>query len=192
MHRPSTWTVAVLMAIAAPTAAGAGMTISSSASRACETALRNKVRANHPSSGRVEVLSANERQSKGQITIRGTGRVEARDAGWRRLTFDCIYNTKHGDVASLRYDVGTANGGAQATPSYVCKRAVAKRIHNDHPASGKIRWLVSSIREQPSDALTLVTGSGRIQTQDGNWRKFTFNCSYDNRSGRAKRTSAKF
>jgi hypothetical protein len=181
----------VLLAIAAPTAAGAGMT-GSSASRACETALRSKVRANHPNSGRVEVSSANAQQSKGQITIRGAGRVETRDAGWRRLTFDCIYNTKHGDVASLRYDICTANGGTQATPSYVCKRAVAKRIHKDHPASGRIRWLVSSIREQPSDALTLVTGSGRIQTQDGNWRKFTFNCTYDNRSGRAKRASAKF
>ena len=76
---------------------------------------------------------------------------------------------------------------------FVLQGTVRKETTSIHdPASGKIRWLVSSIREQPSDALTLVTGSGRIQTQDGNWRKFTFNCSYDNRSGRAKRASAKF
>ena len=134
-----TWTAALLVTLTIPMAAHAG-TAGSGASRACETALRNKVRAEHPNSGRVEVLSDSEKKKAGsQTAVTGTARVETRDAGWRRLTFDCLYNTR-GEAASVRYDIGGSAGGGsdtKATPTYVCKRAVAKRIHNDHPASGR-------------------------------------------------------
>ena len=70
---------------------------------------------------------------------------------------------------------------------------MAKRIHDAHPASGKIRWLVRSIAEQRvASQQTAVTGAGRIQTRDGDWRRFSFSCSYDHRSGRATRVGAAF
>ena len=173
----------------------AGSSSDSAAQRACAAVLRDKVRAKYPNSGRVEVdsASAHRQGSNKQITIRGTGRVETRDAGWRRLTFNCIYNAPQSAVTSLRYDIAPASGsGGQATPSYVCQRAVARKIHDKHPASGKIRWLVNSINEQPAGTQTNVTGAGRIQTQYGDWRRFTFSCTYDNRTGRATRTNARF
>ena len=169
----------------------------STAQRACAGALRERVRSDYPQSARVEVQSTtvHRQGSNKQFTVRGSGRVETRNSSWRRLTFNCIYNVDRGAVTSLRYDIAPASGGGngQATPSYVCKRAVARKIHDAHPASGKIRWLVSSINEQPaSGRQTLVTGKGRIQTRDGTWRRFTFSCTYDDRSGRAVRANARF
>jgi hypothetical protein len=191
-------TVAVIVCAALRVAtAHAGTNSDAAARRACETAVRTKVRTDYPACGRVELQSdsAHRQGTDKQVAIRGSGRVETRDGGLRRLTFNCIYNLREGAVSSARYDIAKAGGGSQtgATPAYVCKRAVAKRIHDSHPASGKIRWLVSSIAERRvSNQQTAVTGAGRIQTQYGDWRKFTFSCTYDHRTGRASRAGATF
>lgn len=170
---------------------------SAPAVRACEAELRAKVHAKHPASGRVEVTADSVREQKkgeGRLAISGAGRVETRDAGWRRLTFDCAYDTRAGTATSLRFAIAAAGGGStQYSPAYVCKRAVAKRIHDAHPASGKIRWSVPGLSERPTgNGQTHVSGNGRIQTQHGDWRRFTFTCTYDGRSGRATQAAAKF
>ena len=177
--------------------AHAGTNIDAAARRACEDAVRTKVRASCPACGRFELQSdsAHRQGTDKQIAVRGSGRVGTRDADWRRLTFNCIYNLREGTVSSARYDIAPSGGGAsqKETPAYVCKRAVAKQIHDAHPASGKIRWLVRSLAEQRvGNRQTAVTGAGRIQTRAGDWRRFSFSCSYDERSGRATRTRATF
>lgn len=170
---------------------------SAPAVRACEAELRTKVHAKHPASGRVEVTPDTIREQKkgeGRLAIRGAGRVETRNAGWRRLTFECAYDTRAGTATSLRFEIAAAGGsGTQDAPAHVCKRAVARRIHDAHPASGKIRWSVPGLSERPvGNGQTHVSGNGRIQTRHGDWRRFTFTCTYDGRSGRATQASAKF
>lgn len=182
--------------VACPLTAGA---LNGAAVRACESALRDRVHAKYPASGRVEVRQDSLRQKqtgKDRLVLSGGGQVETRNEGWRRLTFECGYDTRTNSVAAVRYDVAAASssgGGAPLTPAYVCKKAVARRIHDDHPASGKIRWSVPDLREQATgNGQTNVTGRGRIQTRHGDWRRFTFSCTYDGRSGRATRTATKF
>src|SRR5512144_1897824 len=126
-------TVALIVCAALRVAtAHAGTTIDSAARRACEGAVRAKVRADYPACGHVELQSdsAHRQGTDKQIAIRGSGRVETRDADWRRLTFNCIYNLREGAVSSARYDVAPSGGGAsqKETPAYVCKRTVARRI----------------------------------------------------------------
>lgn len=166
---------------------------------ACGRALGDKVRAKYPASGRVEVTrdSVREQQSgRDRLVLSGRGQVETRNDGWRRLTFECTYDTRARAVNTVRYDIASASssgGGAPMTPSSVCKKAVSRRIHDDYPASGKIRWSVPDLREQPmGNGQTAVTGRGRIQTQYGDWRRFSFSCTYDARSNRVTRANAKF
>lgn len=191
--------VALPALLVAVSAAAPARAIDAAALRACEAGLRDAVRARYPASGTVEVQRDGVRQQqtgKGHLALSGRGQVQTRDASWRRLTFECGYDTRAGAVRGVRVDVASAAsaaGGAPLTPAYVCKRAVARRIHDDHPASGKIRWSVPALREQPlGTGETAVTGRGRIQTQYGDWRRFSFSCTYDARRGRATRATAKF
>ena len=193
------WMVLAALLVAGVGSPCAARDLNGAAARACESALRDKVRAKYPASGRVEVRGDSLRQKqtgKDRLVISGGAQVETRDAGWRRLTFECGYDTRSSSVASVRYDIASgssAGGGAPLTPAYVCKKAVARRIHDAHPASGKIRWSVPGLNEQPAgNGQTHVTGRGRIQTQYGDWRRFSFSCTYDARSGRATRANAKF
>lgn len=187
----------VIFALQATAAAGKGG-VDAGAARACENAVRSRMRDQHPNSGRVEVFanSLRQRQTKhNQIGIHGAGQVETRDSGWRKFSFDCAVQPTGNKVASVRVDVESLSrsGASRTTPSSVCKRAVAARIHRDHPASGKIRWLVPSMKEQAAGShLTIVTGRGRIQTRDTTWRKFSFRCDYDARTGKASNLRAKF
>jgi hypothetical protein len=194
---PWLFLVAMLVAhVGCPTTASG---LNGAALRTCESALRDRVGAKYPGSGRVEVRQESVRQKqtgKDRLVLSGGGQVGTRNGGWRRLTFECGYDTRTNAVASIRYDVAAASstsGGAPLTPAYVCKKAVARRIHDDHPASGKIRWSVPGLREQAiGNGQTIVTGRGRIQTRYGDWRRFTFSCTYDARRNRATRANAKF
>jgi hypothetical protein len=188
-----------LVALQTAPAAGKGG-VEAGAARACENAVRRQMRDQHPNSGQVEVFanSLRQRQTKqNQIGIHGAGQVETRDSGRRKFSFDCVVQPNGNQVSSVRLEVESLSrfGGhtSRTTPSAVCKRAVAARIHRDHPASGKIRWLVASMKEQAAGShTTIVTGRGRIQTRDGTWRKFSFRCDYDARTGKASNVRAKF
>jgi hypothetical protein len=163
---------------------------------ACAEAVRARVHAEHPGSGRIALQpdAAHRQGTDKQVTIRGTGEVETREAGPRPLTFTCIYNVGRGAVTSARVAIADAtHGGGPAAAASACQRAVSARVHDDHPAAGRIRWLVSSLAQTPAPHhQTVVSGAARIRTRDGEWRRFTFSCAIDDRSGRATRIRADF
>ena len=66
-----------------------------------------------------------------------------------------------------------------------CQQRVIDKIENDHPQSRGTSIDSSSIETHKQGASrVLVTGRGRVRTQKGDYRQFTFSCVYNDSSGR--------
>lgn len=66
-----------------------------------------------------------------------------------------------------------------------CQQRVIDKMETDHPQSRGAKIDTNSIqtRQQGSNRI-LVTGRGRVRTQKGDLRGFTFSCVYNDFSGR--------
>jgi hypothetical protein len=66
-----------------------------------------------------------------------------------------------------------------------CQQRVIDKIESDHPQSRGTTINSNSVQtRQQNGNKTLVTGRGRVRTQKGDYRNFTFSCEYYDTSGR--------
>ncbi len=75
---------------------------------ACETALTNRIKRDHPHAGRVQTLADDEYEypaSNAETSVYGYGQYEGSDTAWHLFTFSCIYNIRQGKVSEITYDV---------------------------------------------------------------------------------------
>ena len=65
-----------------------------------------------------------------------------------------------------------------------CEDRVVSKIKHDHPQSRGTSIDSGSVDTRRQGDRVLVSGSGQVRTKDGDRRRFTFSCVYNDRTGR--------
>ena len=70
-----------------------------------------------------------------------------------------------------------------------CQDRVAAKIKRDHPQSRGSSFDSGTVNTRRDGDRVSVTGAGEVRTKDGDRRRFTFSCVYNDRTGKVGNVS---